>query len=321
MNPKPLHEYQSLYLQCLVEKNRPTRSIESQGHEVNCFFKFLQDQGIEDLRQVSQKDVESYQSTLYYWRNAKGHPLTTGTQSTKLGAIRSFFKTMIQAGHLLFNPALEIELPREGKRIPRNLLSGDEVKKLMSAPDLKTVYGYRDRTLLEVLYATGIVPQELQELRLNDVDCEKETLRVKNSLRLKDRLLPLTAIALNFLKEYIHHVRPLLVKREGETRLFLSKSGNPIDRSALHKKTLLYSLRAGLGKKVSARTLRCTMAVELAAKVDLRHLQEILGNRSLERTQVYATLAKGDLKRTHRKTHPREQRVMKGIHYQGGRRE
>jgi integrase/recombinase XerD len=307
--PESFQDYLQLYLDILGYQQSSPRTIQGYGAEIRNFFRFLEERGTDNLNTVARKELDDYQTFLYYYRNNRGQSLSAETQGIKLCILRSFFRTLVQAGYLLFNPTQDIDLPRQRARLPRNLLSSKEIGKILNAPDINTVYGYRDRTVMEVFYSTGIRPMELAALTLDDLDLEERFLRILEGKGLKDRTVPLTTVASGYLREYIAGVRPLLVKPSSGRILFLTRSGKAFDRSAIHKKLQSYAKRIGIDrKKITARAFRCTLATEmLRGRADIRQIQEILGHRHLSTTQIYTHVIKDDLKKVHQKTHPREQ--------------
>jgi len=306
-NPISLEEYLQIYLDLLAFQRSSKRTIESCNLEVRFFFNFIKEQGITNIRKISRKEIDHYQTWLYYYRNSKDKGLTTRTQTIKLSVLRCFFKALVSGGYLSFNPAVDIQLPRQNYRLPQDILNAKEMAKLLATPDLATLYGYRDRTMLEVFYATGLRTTELTSLEIKDLDLANSFLLVREGKGLKDRTVPLTAIAVSFLTEYLSSVRSHLVTDHSKDLVFLTKSGRAFDRSAIQKKLKAISKRAKIKKNVTARSLRSTMATELLkGRADIRKIQEILGHKSLATTQIYARVVKTDLKRVHNRTHPWE---------------
>ena len=296
------------------------RTIESRELDLRQFIRFVEDRGIEDLREVTRKDVDDYQSYLYCYRKPDGNPYAIQTQTIKLSAITCFYRLLVRAGLLLFNPAADIELPRRGQRLPSDILSKKDMRKILAAPDTSTVYGYRDRTLLEVLYSTGVRTAELCALTVDDIDFDDGFLQVLEGKGLKDRTVPLGEIACKYLAEYIKNVRPHLVRHKSGSILFLTRSGRSFDGSSIHKKLKSYSEKCAIEKNVTARSFRTTAATDmLRGKANIRQIQEMLGHRSLSTTQIYARVIRDDLKKEHQKTHPRETiRTDEDIRYKGG---
>jgi integrase/recombinase XerD len=330
--PKPIEneKYLARYLEILRAQRSSQRTVAGYAFEIRSFLRFIEERGITDLKGVTRKDVDDYQTNLYYHRQPNGKPYTTETQIVKLTILRSFFRMLVQTGLLLFNPAQAIELPRRGEKLPSDILSRNDMRKILAAPDTGTVYGYRDRTMLEVLYSTGIRPTELASLTVDDVDLEEGFLRIVEGKGLKNRTLPLGEIASGFLAEYIAHVRSLLEGNGSRLRqgyagqagkiLFLTRSGRAFDRSGIHKKLKAYARRCGVERNVTARAFRSTMATDmLRGHANIRQIQAMLGHKSLDTTQVYARVVKDDLKKVHQRTHPREKiESEEEIHYEGG---
>jgi integrase/recombinase XerD len=319
-NPIETEEYLARYLDLLRAERSSERTVTGYAFEIRAFLRFVEERGITDLKSVTRKDVDDYQTSLYYYRQENGRPYTTDTQITKLTVLRSFFKTLVRAGMLLFNPAQNIEYPRRGEKLPHEILPRKDLRKILSAPDTGTVYGYRDRTMLEVLYSTGIRPMEMASLTVEDVDLDEGFLRIIKGKGLKDRTLPLGEIAGKFLAEYIAHVRPHLEKNGSGNILFLTRSGRAFDRSAIHKKLRTYAKSCGIETNVTARAFRSTMATDmLRGHADIRRIQEMLGHKSLDTTQIYARVVRDDLKKVHQRTHPRETiESEEEIRYTGG---
>jgi integrase/recombinase XerD len=169
--------------------------------------------------------------------------------------------------------------------------------------------GYRDRALLEVLYATGLRKEELRNLDVEDVNLEEELLRVNRGKGGKDRVVPLSAIACQYLENYIKAVRPELLKGRQTGRLFIShRDGLPMGRHGIERLLAKYVRRLQLKKRVTCHLWRHSCATHLLKNnANLRHVQQILGHKSLATTERYLRLTITDLKEAHRKFHPREQ--------------
>ena len=320
--PTKNEEYLARYLDLLRLQRSAKRTVESRYLDIRGFIRFLEDRGTCDLREATRKDVDDYQGHIYYYRKADGNPYTTETQIIKLSSVTCFYRVLVTAGLLLFNPAADIELPRRGQRLPSDILSKKDMRKILAAPDTSTVYGYRDRTLLEVLYSTGVRTAELCALTVSNVDLDEGFLQVLEGKGLKDRTVPLGEIACKYLAEYIKTVRPHLVRHKSGDTLFLTRSGRSFDRSCIHKKLKSYAAKCKLEKNVTARSFRTTAATDmLRGKANIRQIQEMLGHRSLSTTQIYARVVRDDLKKEHQKTHPRETiKTDEEIHYTGGSR-
>jgi integrase/recombinase XerD len=175
--------------------------------------------------------------------------------------------------------------------------------------DTGTLLGYRDRTILEVLYATGLRKGELMNLTLGDVNLEEELLRINAGKGGRDRVTPLSQVACSYLESYINGVRPelLLGHPEHTDRLFISLRARPMGRNTIGDVVEKYARIARVKKHVTCHLWRHTCATHLLQnQANLRHVQEILGHRSLATTERYLRVTITDLKEAHRKFHPRE---------------
>lgn len=171
--------------------------------------------------------------------------------------------------------------------------------------------GYRDRAILEVLYATGIRRQELMNLQPPDADCEKGFLRVNRGKGNKDRIVPLGKIACTYVENYIKLVRIDTARKRNSPYLFLSLMGNRLSRSALRDMIIRYAKKGKINKAVTPHVFRHTCATHLIRhKANIRCVQEILGHQSLDTTQKYTQITITDLKEAHQQCHPREKEEM-----------
>jgi integrase/recombinase XerD len=168
--------------------------------------------------------------------------------------------------------------------------------------------GYRDRTILEVFYATGIRKAELMVLTPADANLDEGLLRINQGKGGKDRVVPLTQLACSFLNNYLTMVRPELLNCGKCPNLFISQRGGPLSRNALGDLVLRYARQAGIKKRVTCHVWRHSCATHLLKnRANLRHVQELLGHRQLSTTERYLHLTITDLKEAHQKHHPREQ--------------
>jgi integrase/recombinase XerD len=312
-----MKEYLEYYVNDLRLQGRSERTVENIIVDVKNFFQFLTNKNITDLKKLNKKDVDEYQTDLYYYEYKPGKKLCTESQIKRLSSLKSFFRYMVRENLLLYNPFKGIELPRKRYVLPKSILTQKEIRKLFNTPKTGTIYGYRDRTILEVFYATGVRITELASLTVADIDTEGGYLTIREGKGLKDRTVPLNEICSSFLKEYSQNVRPYLMRNKTDI-LFLTKSGKPFDRSGLLKMLRGYAIKANLEKNITGHTFRHTLATELLRQgADIRQIQEILGHESLSTTQKYIRVVQDDLKKVHSKTHPREKGFIENISYRG----
>ena len=277
---------------------------------------FLQGVGVIDsagfinLAAIEPATMSDYQTFVYNFISKKtGKPLSIRSQIHALGYVKTLFRFLIQSGRLAFNPAKVLKLPRGPKRLPVDLLTPEEMRRLLAVPDLGTPTGFRDRCIYELFWCTGMRVSELLALNIADLDFAQSLVTIQHGKGDKARVLPLGAGVAGWLREYIENVRPWLVVDEDNPpqTLFLSRFGRHMDKSGLFYKLYTYKQRAKIQKKITTHTFRHTLASEmLKAGADLRHIQELLGHEHLTTTQQYLHVVKADLKKVHGKTHPRE---------------
>ncbi|GAC1541226.1 MAG: hypothetical protein NVS3B12_28660 [Acidimicrobiales bacterium] len=266
---------------------------------------WLAERGVTHPGEVTKPVLERYQRHLFHYRKADGAPLSFRTQGNYLVAIKGLFRWLARTNRILFNPASELELPRAERRLPRTVLSVAEVEAVMATPELGDPLGLRDRTLMEVLYSTGIRRAELARLAVTDIDAERGILAVRQGKGRKDRLVPIGERALTWVDRYLIEVRPNLVVPPDEGMLLLTVEGNPLTPNYLTWLVGSYIGGAGIAKTGSCHTFRHTMAtLMLDGGADIRHIQEMLGHANLATTERYTHVAIARLKEVHDACHP-----------------
>jgi integrase/recombinase XerD len=265
------------------------------------FLSWLKDRGV-DLFSLRPGDLVAYQSALYAARKEDGKPYAMGSQANRLKGVKSFFRFLFKRGYLLSDPSASLESPRPDERLPRVILSEDEVERILEAP--KGTAGLRDRALLETLYATGIRATELSHLAVEDVDTEERLLRVVRGKGRKDRNVPLTKKAAFALERYLLEGRGRLAR--GQRTLFLTTQGHPLNRARVAEIVRRWAREAKVKKHVTCHTFRHTLATHLLrGRADIRHIQQLLGHGSLQTTERYTRVEISDLKAVIARAHPR----------------
>jgi len=274
--------------------------------KLNRFFAYLEALSITHIDGITKDIVMAYQVEIYQTLNAKGYPNNIAYQNSMLCAVKQFMVFLWDREFIVSDPAKNIQYAKTPQSLPGSILSVSETRRILNAPDTRSVIGYRDRTMLEVLYSTGIRKTELRQLTLNDVDYHDGFLRVMGKGR-KERVVPVGRIACRYLENYVKSVRPELIKDPYDTTLFLSSRGRRLNPNAVWVMVKKYGKRAKIKKNISTHTFRHTCATAmLRNKADIRTIQELLGHSSLNSTQVYTRISITDLKEVHSKCHPRE---------------
>jgi integrase/recombinase XerD len=282
----------------IIEKGLSKNTIEAYRHGLSRFFDHLRKKGIQEIRNVGKFDIRAFLLVL------KKRGLSTKTLVRDLVAIRTFFQFMIQEEILEVNPAEEIESPKTTKTLPE-ILTLKEVEKLLEQPDPRTYLGIRDRTMLEVLYATGMRVSELIQLPANQINLENGYVVIygKGS---KERIVPLGSEAIKWVNLYLRAARERLAKGKESHFLFINRSGSRMSRQRFWKNLKTYGLRAGLRKRITPHLLRHSFASHLLERgADLRSVQMMLGHVDISTTQIYTHVTGERLKKIHQRYHPR----------------
>ncbi|MBW7931820.1 MAG: site-specific tyrosine recombinase XerD [Gammaproteobacteria bacterium] len=265
-----------------------------------------------DLRALQRWLAQRDQSLIYAvradllafiaWRTREGaKPRSTARQ---LSSFRRFYRFLLREGLIAEDPTLRIEMPKIGRALPRSL-SESEVESLLGAPDVSDPIGHRDRTMLEVLYATGLRVSELINLRQAQINLNQGVLRVRGKGD-RERLIPLGDEAQRWLREFVGGPRvEILLERQTEY-LFPTRRGDRMTRQAFWHIIKRYAKKADIIGKLSPHTLRHAFATHLLNNgADLRVVQMLLGHSDLSTTQIYTHVARERMKEMHAHHHPR----------------
>ena len=226
------------------------------------------------------------------------------TTARRLSSLRRFYRYQVQRGVLEHDPSARLESPRLARRLP-GVLSETQVDELLSAPDVSTELGLRDRSMLELLYASGLRVSELVGLTLTRINLTQSTVRVTGK-GAKERLVPFGEEAADWLDRYLAQGRPAILAGRASDALFPSRRAKAISRQAFWQAIKRYAIRAGIEREVSPHTLRHAFATHLLNHgADLRVLQMLLGHSDLSTTQIYTHVARERLKQIHAEHHPR----------------
>ena len=226
------------------------------------------------------------------------------TTARLLCSLRGFYRLQLREGRLADDPSAQVDSPRLGRPLP-GTLSEQEVETLLSAPDCQDLIGFRDRTMLEVLYATGLRVSELVGLRLGQVNLRQGVLRTLGKAN-KERLVPMGDEAQAWLEDYLRGARAALLAQRTVSAVFVTRRGRAMTRQAFWYRVKHYARVAGIAKPLSPHTLRHSFATHLLNHgADLRVVQLLLGHSDLATTQIYTHVARHRLQELHARHHPR----------------
>ncbi len=268
--------------------------------DLRLLMKSLQLKADEELLQVSRQQLIAYLVRL------KQEGRASSTVARKLASIKAFYRFLTAERYIRRNPAEVLEAASRGLHLPK-VLSVQEVERLLDEPNLGTLDGYRDKTMLELLYATGMRVSELVNVPVKNVDMKMQYVIVMGKGS-KERMLPLGRTALHYLEHYLSVVRPQLLhaKPDAAAELFVTGWGGPMTRERFYEIIVAYGKSAGISKRVTPHMLRHSFATHLLNNgTDLRIVQELLGHADISTTQIYTHLDVERLREVYDKTHPR----------------
>ncbi len=313
-DPQSLIYLSAKYLEQLRVRHYSPLTLKLRGHCLDYFRRWCQERSITRASEVTKVIVQQYQTYLYHYRKSgirpseKDRPLSIRGQQVRLTAVRGLFAWLAKNNFILYNPASDIEMPRDEHRLPKAVLSAQEAELVVQVPDVNDPVGLRDRGILETLYSTGIRRCELIALKLYELDQERGLLRVSQGKGKRDRLVPIGERAVKWIEKYLIEVRPRWLFNSGEQALFITADGVSLSESHLTQMVRRYVDKSGIAKKGSCHLFRHSCATLLLENgADIRYIQQLLGHASLETTQIYTRVSIRELKRVHDRCHPSAQ--------------
>jgi integrase/recombinase XerD len=284
------------------ERGLSRNTLEAYRSDLLQFGGWLERNG-RDALDLDHTALADFVSELAMGREGKP-PAKPATLQRKVACLRSFHRHLRREGLILADPTDHLKAPRQTRKLPQ-VLSRDEVAKLLEQPRGAEPPALRDRALLELMYACGLRASEAIDLDVSDLDLETGVLRARGKGS-KERMVPIGSTAARALTAYLSRGRPRLVGDRYETRLFVNHRGGGLTRQGLYKIVQRHARTAGLESRMSPHTLRHTFATHLlAGGCDLRSLQEMLGHADVATTQLYTHLSAERLKDVYFDAHPR----------------
>ncbi|UZX32288.1 site-specific tyrosine recombinase XerD [Lactobacillus helsingborgensis] len=282
-----------------IERGLSANTITSYRQDLTAFINFLKKEHLKTWP-TKALDIDAFLAQQRDLNKA------TSSISRLISSLRKFYQWLVRQNIQKINPMLEIDSPKKRRSLPV-ALTVDEINHLLDQPNTNKKLGLRDRALLETLYATGIRVSELINLKFNDLHEELKLIKVfgKGS---KERLIPISEVALSWIDSYKEKVRDPLILKVGKNCdfIFLNSRGTALTRQAVWQIIKKYCNMAGIQKNVTPHTLRHTFATHLLENgADLRVVQEILGHSDISTTQIYTNLSQKHILQVYAKTHPR----------------
>ena len=287
------------------EKNYSHNTIISYKNDLLQLLNYLKDYKIIKRNNIQFIDRSIMRKYIVYLKKCD---YSIRSICRKISTIRSFFKFLSREGIVDINPTINLITPKIDKKLPYFLYL-EEINKLIETPPGHTIFGIRDRAILELLYGTGMRVGELVNLNIRDIDLYEKTVRVlgKGS---KERILPLGNPSIETVQEYLTRRslfrKNISIDKNDQNALFLNCFGGRLSARNIRRIIIKYMKMSGLNKKISPHVLRHSFATHLlGGGADLRSVQELLGHESLSTTQIYTHITKERLKAIYKKSHPR----------------
>jgi len=295
-NSEVLDEFcDNLWLEDGLSRN----TLDSYRRDLTKFAAWLGQQRGLSMMQTTHGDIQGYLA--YLVTAQKARPSST---SRNISSLKRLFRYLIRQGRIDTDPTLQIDTPKLPRNLPKSLTEQD-IERLLDAPDSQTALGLRDRTMFEVLYATGLRVSELVTLRIAQVSMDMGVVRVMGKGS-KERLVPLGEEALDWLRRYLADGRKELLGEQTCDALFVTARGEGMTRQMFWYLIKKHARDGGLNKPLSPHTLRHAFATHLLNHgADLRVVQMLLGHADISTTQIYTHVARERLKQLHAQHHPR----------------
>jgi len=279
------------------DKRLSLNTLQSYKRDIEQFITYLGEINLHSISSTNKTTIIAYLLHL----QKKGR--ATSTISRNLASIRSFYQYAAKNKIIEQDPTTELESPKVERKLPQ-ILSTQEVELLLEQPKCVDLKGYRDKAMLELLYATGIRVSELISLNVTDINMDMGFIKCNKGSR--ERMIPIGSMAVAAVKEYLIKSRGLLIQRNDEKALFVNINGKRLTRQGFWKIIKQYKNLAKISKDITPHTLRHSFAAHLLENgADLRSIQEMLGHSDISSTQIYAQIAKNKIKEIYKKTHPR----------------
>jgi integrase/recombinase XerD len=280
-----------------MERGLSSNTLAAYRADLTALARWLAEREV-TITRTSRADLQGF---IAYRVNAGARPRSTARQ---LSSFRRFFRYLVREGQLREDPTAQIAMPKIGRSLPKSLTE-EEVESLLNAPAVNDPLGNRDRTMLEVLYATGLRVSELVNLRHGQVNLNQGVIRILGKGN-RERLIPLGEEAVRWLHEFSGGSRAEILLERQTDYLFPTRRGDRMTRQAFWHIIKRYARKAGIAKELSPHTLRHAFATHLLNHgADLRVVQMLLGHSDLSTTQIYTHVARERMKELHTQHHPR----------------
>lgn len=282
-----------------LEDGASPRTVEAYGRDLTRFADYSLTKGAHAPEEVGSTTLRAY---IYHLKDLG---LAPSSIRRNISALRTYYKFLLNEGHVVRDPSERLETPKRWRELP-DVLTAEEVARLIETPTLDEPLAFRDRAMLELAYGAGLRVGEWITLGTRDLMLDESLVRVFGK-GAKERLVPIGRKAVGAVAIYLRELRPKLEKGNGEGILFLNSHGEPMTRMGAWKILRKHVLASGIQKHVTPHTLRHSFATHLLeGGADLRAVQEMLGHADISTTQIYTHVDREYLRSVHKQFHPRE---------------
>lgn len=282
------------------EKGLSVNTQTAYRSDLQKFVNYLRSErcGVNRWEDINKKDIVNFLA------GEMDEGVANSTVARRFSSIKGLYKFLVGEGFIELNPTTDLETPKIRRKLPQ-ILSIEEVDKLMEQPDVLLPLGLRDRAMLELMYGTGVRVSELLSLQLEDINMMAGFLRCLGKGR-KERIIPVNQTSISWVERYLARSRNFLLRRNQERTLFLNAHGRKLSRQGYFKILAQYGEKSGITKVITPHTLRHSFATHLLENgADLRAVQEMLGHADISTTQIYTHLSKSRLREVYHQCHPR----------------
>lgn len=304
---KTLYDVLDEYLERLESLNYSPATINGKYYSCVNFIRYLEDNfQIKTAPRLRKSHLFRWQKHLDGVRTKEGTPLKPRALNKRIEGVRSFLKHLALKGYILKNLIDAVVYVKEPKMLPTGIMTNMQTSRVLRQPDTNSLLGYRDRTIMELMYSSGLRAGEVISMRTDSVDFKNGTVKVMGKGK-KERVVPVGKTALRYLETYLKAVRPFQLISGERQSFFINRRGVEFQYRPLLDMVRKYSELAKIDIHVTPHSFRRTCATELIrGNANIYHVKEILGHESLETLKHYAKLTIMDLRKTHAKCHPRE---------------
>ncbi len=278
------------------DKKLSDNTLQSYNRDIKLYGSYLDSHNLNAV-DCNEDSIKEYFSEL------KNEGKADSTISRNLASLRSFYQYLYKNKVVTEDPTTNLESPKITRKPPK-ILSTEQVELLLNQPKCVDLKGYRDKAMLELVYATGIRVTELISLNLDDIDLASSS--IKCATRGKERIIPIGSLANNALNEYLTKARKSMLKDDNDNALFVNVNGKRLTRQGFWKIIKQYKNQADIDVDITPHTLRHSFAMHLLENgAELRAIQEMLGHSDISSTQMYAQIGQNRIKDVYMKSHPR----------------